>query len=124
MPIPPWLSFANSAEHSAPDGILIPIVKERFRVEDLPKGFFVFDDKDLWVKFAVLEYIGGFIDNDGETLTEGKCIFYGEGPSGNLRECRHTYWGEDDSGGYIFYPHGQLIIAAFKRLSEFFDDMV
>lgn len=46
--------------------------------------------------------------------------FHGKGLSGALRECRHTYWGED---GYIFYPNGKVISEAFKELSIYFDDM-
>lgn len=100
------------------------LVKQKYKVEPLPGGFFVLDDRTDWICFAVLADVGGYSAEDGSIITEGSCIFYGEGPSGNLRECRHTYWGEEDNHGYIFYLDGRLITAAFRRLSEFFDEMV
>ena len=118
-----WLMFANDPEKCATtDAYLMHLVEQRYTVEPLPRGFFVLKNKDdLWIEFAVLEDVGGYIAEDHSTITEGRCVFHGGGPSGNLRECRHTYWGKED--GYIHYPHGPLITAAFKRLSEFFDDM-
>jgi hypothetical protein len=75
-------------------------------------------EKRLWLKFAVMNFYTSDCDGANTALV---CVFHGEGPSDCLRECRHTYWGES---GYIFYPNGELIAAAFKALSEFFDQMV
>lgn len=81
------------------------------------------DDEKHWLKFAVLQFYT--TDSDSILTT---CIFHGEGPSGNLRECRHTYWGEHEHGdclsAYMPYPNGPAIRAAFKVLSEFYDDMI
>ncbi len=95
-------------------------------VRELPGGWLVLkrDAKDspsggLWLHFAVLEFRRS--DDEGEFAP---CLFFGEGPGGakgeSLREGRHTYWGED---GYIFYPNGKLITAAFRALAEFYDDL-
>jgi hypothetical protein len=121
MAEPPWLYFAK-------DGCVIgrylaSTIAQKFRLEPITGGFIVLNIDGIWVNFAVLNDMGGTIAADGSTLMEVGCVFWGDGPSGNLRECRHTFWGEEDNGGYIFYPSGLLIAAAFKRLSEFFDDM-
>jgi hypothetical protein len=102
---------------------VIETISQKYKIEALPRGCIVIDNAGLWVNFAILRCVTEYTSDDGTLMTEASCVFYGEGPSGNLRECRHTYWGEDDNGGYIFYPYGPLIVAAFKRLSDFFDDM-
>ncbi len=73
-----------------------------------------------WMSFAVLAFAQSEVGGE-DTLVY--LVFHGEGPGGpdSLRECRHTYWGED---GYIFYPNGALITSAFASLAEFFDDIV
>ncbi len=126
LPTPTWLNFAKIAESICGPGArsMVDVAKiaEKHKVEPLPNGYIVLDDADLWVRFAILEFVTEYDSEDGRRVTEATCLFYGEGPSGNLRECRHTYWGDDS--GYIFYPSGLLITAAFRRLSDFFDDMV
>lgn len=120
-----WLMFAETPESCVGGGTtyLLSLIREKYKVTKIIGGFFVLNDSDLWHKFAVLSYVGGFIVDGGVELTEGACVFNGEGPSGNLRECRHTFWGQEDDG-YIFYPDGRLITAAFACLSEFYDNMV
>lgn len=73
----------------------------------------------LWIRFAVFASGGSDLDDSNVRMN---CIFHGEGPSGNLRECRHTWWGEN-SEGYVFYPDGDIICAAFKVLAQWFDNM-
>lgn len=80
-------------------------------------GWLIVDDKAMWIKFAVMEFERSETDDSNVQLD---CIFHGEGPVGNLRECRHTYWGEN---GYLFYPDGRIIADAFKSLSQYFDEM-
>jgi hypothetical protein len=75
-------------------------------------------DEDVFnLDFAALSFIQS--NFDGSNIM-AECLFFGSGPTGGLRECRHTYWGED---GYIFYPDGVVIAAALKELSEFYDDL-
>jgi hypothetical protein len=45
-------------------------------------------------------------------------MMHGYGFSESLRECRHTYWGED---GYIFYPDSRHIRAILDELEIHFD---
>ena len=93
-------------------------------VRDLSGGWLVLKrdatdspSRGLWLRFAVLEF---FQSDVGGANPFGACLFFGDGPVGNLRECRHTYWGED---GYVFGPNGKLIVAALRALSEFYDDL-
>lgn len=91
-------------------------------IELIPKRAWlvVYEDETSWVKFATLEFHSSEID---ESNLKASVIFHGEGSGGNLRECRHTYWGEC-SDGYLFYPNGKAIALAFKELSNYFDDML
>lgn len=75
---------------------------------------------DHHVSFVVFRFHSGPSTRDGVVVDGEKMsvVFHGNGPSGALRELRHTYWGEN---GYIFYPHGVLIASAFEALREWFD---
>lgn len=73
------------------------------------------DDDSSLVVFGVFTHV--YTDDTDEYVS---VQFHGYGFSGALRECRHTYWGED---GYIFYPNGKAISLAFKELSKYFDEM-
>lgn len=104
--------------------VVYPLDKARAKYvvrEIVPDCWLVLDhlptDDNIWLHFAVLDFNRS--DGDGKNVL-ADCIFHGEGPVGNLRECRHTYWGEN---GYVFYPNGKRIAAAFKALAEFYDDM-
>jgi hypothetical protein len=83
-------------------------------------GLLAVDDRELSVSFAVFQFACGSATQNGVEVSGAKMslVFHGEGPSGALRELRHTYWGED---GYIFYPNGELISKAFVALREWFD---
>ena len=81
------------------------------------------DPHDAWTEVALFEWAGGPATKDGvevepSTFTR---VFHGGGPARILRELRHTYWGEPNNAGYIFYPNGKLICAAFEALKEWFD---
>jgi hypothetical protein len=120
-----WL---DSEVDSSLDEQVYPLdkAKARYEVRDLcQNGWIVlkWDKEKSWLKFAVLQFCTAEhdpSDTRGYSNIKAYCVFYGDGPSGSLRECRHTYWGED---GYLFYPDGRIIAAAFKALSEFYDDM-
>ena len=98
-------------------------LRRDFDVRDLGPGWLVLNHEKSggnWLRFAVCEFRQSATDGS-RTLVS--VVFYGEGPGGKddpLRECRHTYWGED---GYLFYPNGVVIAAALQALSEFFDEM-
>ena len=69
---------------------------------------------DNWLKWCFLEWSGG--DTSGNDSF--KPFMYGEGPSGALRECRHSYIGDD---GYVFYLNKKNFIAALDWLSQHYD---
>lgn len=75
------------------------------------------NEDGLNLQFAVLRFYQS--DLYGKNVLY-QCLFHGCGPVGNLRECRHTYWGD---GGYIFYLSGELIMDSFKKLSRYYDDL-
>ena len=93
------------------------------RVIDLPRdGKLAVASSGGWVSFVVLGFAYSETDATGVHMVH---IFHGDGPGGAkgeaLRELRHTYWGEADNSGYIFYPSGALITAALEALEEWFD---
>jgi hypothetical protein len=94
----------------------LDLAKERFVVRDLDGGGYLilnFNEDNLHLDFAVMGF--GYSVDDQIFLS---VVFYGHGPMGALRQCRHTYWGD---AGYIFYPNGKIIQAGLKALEEFFD---
>lgn len=86
-----------------------------------PKGLLaVLEAPDeVVVSFVVLEWVSG-PSGDRTMPALYQPLFHGSGPSGNLRELRHTHWGHADDG-YIASPNGALIAAAFEALKRWFD---
>lgn len=115
-----WLKHIVQIEdHGCPEEVYpLSKLKKEFELRDLKTrdAYLVLNKDENWIKFAVLDFHTGM--DDDIFLS---CVFHGEGPTDPLRECRHTYWGDK---GYLFYPNGEVISAAFSVLSEFFDDMV
>lgn len=94
-------------------------IKEKYEVRKLGEsGYLVLNPEEYWLNFAVMQFNSS--DGDGSNI-ELEMVFYGDGPPGPLRECRHTYWGEGDREGYMFYPKRQVIIDGLNALTEFFD---
>lgn len=73
------------------------------------------DKEKFWLKFAAMDFF--YSDGDNINLYL-KPVFYGDGPTGNLREFRHTYWGDD---GYMFYANKKTIVGALELLSKYYD---
>lgn len=97
--------------------------RARYEVREIcADGWLVlnWDEDRFLLKFAVLHFYSSEMD-DSNVRTQ--CVFHGEGPVGNLRECRHTWWGEDGEG-YLFYPPGKVITSGLKALSEFYDRLL
>lgn len=87
------------------------------------RGLLAVLEDDIHISFVVASWAEGpSIENGvevGPNLYER--VFHGSGPSGALRELRHTFWGESENSGYIFYPSAKLITDAFKQLQRWFD---
>lgn len=112
------VSWLKAHEERDDTVYLLSEMKKDFEVIDFGNdGYLVLNwSTSLWLQFAVLRFHTGY-DEERIFLS---VIFHGEGAVGNLRECRHTWWGEE---GYIFYPDGDIITSAFKHLSKYFDGM-
>lgn len=113
------IDWLESVVNHNKDGFVYPLeAAKKFEIIDLCcGGKLILNIDDNTIDFAVLEFYSSGINDTNVLLSE---IFHGVGFSGSLRECRHTYWGED---GYVFYPNGKIIADAFKKLSIYFDDM-
>ena len=122
-----WLKSAIVPDKDREDLTVYARDKIDNKVIDLDaRGILVFswdpyDDEEnkglenSWLRFALLQFYQCDFPDKNIKYTE---VFHGEGPTGNLRECRHTYWGK---GGYIFYPDRKLIEAGFSELSRYSD---
>ena len=94
--------------------------QEPHTIVPLPRGAFLavqIDDEAFKIEFALFDDASG--DAEGNVLY--KMVMHGEGYGGNLRECRHTWWGEPDNQGYIFYPNFEVITAALEALKTWFE---
>jgi hypothetical protein len=125
-----WLKECQIKEPCIDDSISYSLLKlkKKFLVKelDIESGWLIYtgpkpDEGDYeiygwWMEFAVMRF---HCQTHGDPDIEVSCVFHGEGPAnGSLRECRHTWWGEE---GYIFYPKRVLIVKALEALSEFYD---
>lgn len=70
---------------------------------------------EIQVHFAAVEWAGS--DAHGDVV---KSLWCGEGPSGNLRELRHSRFGPEFDG-YMFYADLQHIILVAEKLKTWFD---
>lgn len=93
-------------------------------VIDLPgDGMLAVIEEDITVQVVLFEFACGPTFKNGIEIEPRayQRIMHGSGPSGSLRELRHTFWGEPENSGYIHYPSAELITAAFKALERWFD---
>jgi len=89
-----------------------------------PRGLLAVIEDGEHVEFAVFEWQGGpATDVSGAQVEAARFrrVFEGSGPSGALRELRHTTWGEDDAPGYLNSPSAKVIAEAFAQLRRWFD---
>ena len=109
-------------------GIPNHLEEMEYALKDIQKNFTLYETLDLisdhliviykwddvWLKWCFLEWAGGDMRGN-DTFTP---FMYGEGPSGSLRECRHTHIGEE---GYVFYLNGQRMKQAIEWLEQHYD---
>lgn len=98
------------------DSILAAVFRPVFRLPDhdlvfrKDNGALVVNVREeLHVTWALLRM-------EGDDLYS--VVAHGSGPSGSLREPRHTYFGED---GYVFYVNPAILTWGFKQLERWFD---
>lgn len=86
-------------------------------------GMLAVIEEEITVQIALFQYVCGPSFKSGVEVEPRayRRILRGSGPSGILRELRHTFWGEPENSGYIHYPSAELIKAAFKALERWFD---
>lgn len=93
----------------------LDLIKENFEWTELIENdsWLVMNwDKDrFWLQFALVEFHCGY---DDRTIV--KIMWHGDGPAGNLKELRHSYFPE-----YQFYFNGVAMAAALIELSKHFD---
>jgi hypothetical protein len=110
------------SDHTQAIYSLDEIKEKATEVIKLPSGgwlaLYKQDDGHEWYHYGLFQFAGAESDGDKNTMVEK--IFIGQGPSGNLREMRHTYFGEKD--GYIFYLPMKMIREAFDVLSKYYDE--
>lgn len=119
-----WLTVEKN-EYNDSNYYLLSEMKAKYEVVELGNdGYLVlnwdkenlgYENEPIHLEFAVFSF-NSCDDKD----TWLNLQFHGNGPSGSLKECRHTYWGE---AGYIFYPNGKVISLAFKELSKYFNEV-
>lgn len=97
-------------------------LKEIFTVEELIPGelWVAYNISDgFWVRFAFFDFLRS---RGGDKEVKVGIFWHGDGPSGALRECRHSFFGaESDNPGYVFYVNRANFNAAFEWLSKYFD---
>ncbi len=92
-------------------------LKEKYEVHSISESGYIIinDQKDDFVKFAVMSFYMSDLDDSNIKVS---LVFHGEGPSGALRELRHTWWGDN---GYVFYPNADIICNSLQFLKKYFD---
>jgi hypothetical protein len=81
--------------------------------KELVSGLFVCQERtDIFLTFCFLQE--NSCDIQGKNK-KGTILLHGEALVGNLKELRHTWWGEDQDG-YLYYPNIKYIKAAMAWL--------
>ena len=75
-------------------------------------------DRDGWIEFALAEF--AMSDGDGSERYVS-LVWRGSGPANSLRELRHSWFGDTEEPGYVFYLSMDRMEAAFKHLRKYFD---
>lgn len=79
--------------------------------------------KDGWVYYSMFEQVEADTEVVAGVLVEKDIkveeLFHGDGPTGSLKELRHTYFANE---GYIFYLPMEATIKALTILQEYFND--
>lgn len=114
-----WVSCGKSITG---DGATVYRVSEQSATHRIDLGhdaWLLVREDGIHVEFAVfLLHTGGASDGTPDHHTR---LLYGSGPSANLRECRHIWWGEPGDSGYTFYLNFEIVEAALRELRRWFN---
>ncbi len=110
---------AGHDKHNNGSGVayyrVAPLVEYFDEWRELSSDFFAgINDEDGWMSIAFFEEDWSDDENSYVNL-----LFTSEGPSGSLRELRHTNF---QNGGYVFMMSLSDMQLALGVLGEFFDD--
>lgn len=78
----------------------------------------VHEQEGFYVTWVLFDFAQCSLKAGVEVDHRYKVLAHGYGPSGSLREARHTHIGER---GYVFYVMPDLLTAAFKILERWFN---
>ena len=99
------------------DSYLLDELSRRFDHKLFGNNLMVYQNNGDWVDFAFFKWqCGEAVSLEKSINNEGELIWYGSGPSGNLRELRHSYFPE-----YVFYANLDFMIECCNALKEFYD---
>jgi len=73
-------------------------------------------ENDIWADWALLSWAG---ESESGDDVRWELVAHGTGVSSNLREPRHTWFGDGD--GYLFYVDPKILAWGFKILEKWFD---
>lgn len=109
---------ATDGTHPDPTYLLDEIKKISNKFYELHSNcYLAIVREDILVRAALFQFCSSNCD---DTNCKVELIFECAGPSSNLRECRHSYWGPDRKG-YLYYLPAKAIVQAINILSEYFD---
>lgn len=84
-------------------------------------GYFLIREDGIKLEFALAEFSSSDLEEKDVTIS---FIFHGYGYTGNLKECRHIWWGENTRSpdGYCYYLDRSLVRKAMDELDKYFND--
>lgn len=104
-------------DHNNEDEYLFDALKDKFNHVVFGGNLFIYHIEDIWMNFAFFELNGSQIEDGVEINSTGRLFWYGDGPTGNLRELRHSYFPE-----YVFYASPVFIKDCCDIILEYFDN--
>lgn len=100
------------------DYYLLDDIKNKFEHKMSGRNLMIFHNEEDWISFAFFKWQSGeSVNGKDECINnQGELYWYGCGPSGYLRELRHSYLNE-----YIFYLDTDFMIICCNELKAYFD---
>lgn len=100
------------------DAYLLDELKKSFEFKEFGRNLVIFHNEDDWISFAFFKWQQAECTDvkDVYINAQGELYWYGCGPSGNLRELRHSFFSE-----YIFYLDTNFLIECSNWLKQYFD---